>query len=76
MIPIAIYKKHSDDNRINTKIGEEDGKNEPIAGNRSEERGANRKSYVWLHPPRKIELNVYDELFVLCEKDEKDDIIG
>jgi hypothetical protein len=26
-----------------------------------------RKSYVWLHPPRKIELQPYDELFVLTE---------
>jgi hypothetical protein len=27
---------------------------------------------VWLHPPKKIELNFYDELFVLCENVEKE----
>jgi hypothetical protein len=29
---------------------------------------------VWLHPPRNIQLNAYDELFVLCEKNEKDNL--
>ena len=27
---------------------------------------------MWLHPPRRIELSISDELFVLCEKSEKD----
>ena len=27
---------------------------------------------MWLHPPRKIELSISDELFVLCEKSEKE----
>ena len=40
-------------------------------GGRSEEK-TQRKSYVWLHPPKKIELNIYDQLFVLCEKNEKE----
>jgi len=31
-----------------------------------------KKSYVWLHPPKKIELNIHDQLFVLCEKREKE----
>jgi hypothetical protein len=29
---------------------------------------------MWLHPPRNIELSVYDELFVLCEKNEKQNL--
>ena len=33
-----------------------------------------KKSYVWLHPPKKIVLNLYDELFVLCEKSEKENV--
>jgi len=33
---------------------------------------APKKSYVWLHPPKKIELNIHDQLFVLCEKRDKE----
>ena len=29
---------------------------------------------MWLHPPRGIELSIYDELFVLCEKNDKENI--
>lgn len=29
---------------------------------------------MWLHPPRNIELSIYDELFVLCEKNENQNI--
>jgi len=31
-----------------------------------------KKQYVWLHPPKKIELSIFDELFVLSEKNEKE----
>lgn len=37
---------------------------------RGEER-PQKKSYVWLHPPKKIEVGLQDQLFVLCEKTEK-----
>ena len=76
MIPIAIYKRHDDNSAGIGGVrvgGQPDGKSDGISGGRSEER-SQRKSYVWLHPPRKIELNVYDELFVLCEKNDKDEL--
>lgn len=77
MIPIAVYKKHTDDSSDTIiKVGEQDGKTDGIGGSRPEERNQQRKSYVWLHPPRKIELSIYDELFVLCEKDEKDEYVS
>ena len=73
MIPIAIYKKHSDDSNTAMRVGgQPDGKGD-FGATRSEER-IQRKSYVWLHPPRKIELAQFDQLFVLCENAEKDDI--
>lgn len=28
-----------------------------------------------MHPPKKIELNIYDQLFVLCEKSEKENLL-
>ena len=34
----------------------------------------NKKPYVWLHPPKFIELSIHDELFVLCDKDPKENI--
>lgn len=34
----------------------------------------NRKPYVWLHPPRNLELTHHDELFVLCENNPKDNM--
>ena len=27
---------------------------------------------MWLHPPKKIEVGLQDQLFVLCEKTEKE----
>ena len=42
-------------------------------GGRGEEK-AQKKSYMWLHPPRGIELSIYDEPFVLCEKNDKENI--
>jgi hypothetical protein len=74
MIPIAIYKRHEESSSATgVRVGNmPDGKSD-IGGGRSEER-SQRKNYVWLHPPRKIELNVYDEIFVLCEKNEKDEV--
>ena len=73
MIPIAVYKKHEETSHSGNRNSGNDGKGD--FGGRSEER-MQRKSYVWLHPPRKITLAQYDELFVLCENAEKDDIQG
>mmetsp|Transcript_13235 Transcript_13235/g.20663 ORF Transcript_13235/g.20663 Transcript_13235/m.20663 type:complete len:217 (-) Transcript_13235:20-670(-) len=72
MIPIAVYKRHSDDpaNTGNKFQGNQDLKADGL-GTRADEK-TQRKSYMWLHPPRKIELSISDELFVLCEKNVKE----
>jgi hypothetical protein len=31
---------------------------------------------VWIHPPKDLDLNVHDELFVLCDQNPKDLING
>lgn len=67
MIPIAIYKRHQDERSFN---GQQENKAEAF-GNHGEEK-TQRKQYVWLHPPKNIELSIYDELFVLCEKSERE----
>jgi hypothetical protein len=51
----------------------EEGKVDNGMGGKSEEK-SQKKSYMWLHPPRNIELSIYDELFVLCEKSERQNI--
>jgi len=71
MIPIGVYKRH-DEQTSTTRPGQKDNKTEGLGG-RGEEK-TQRKSYVWLHPPKKIELNIYDQLFVLCEKSEKENL--
>jgi hypothetical protein len=72
MIPIAVYKKHNDESGSESKFEPtKDGKEG--MGVRGEEK-TQRKSYMWLHPPKLIELSIVDELFVLCEKNEKDTI--
>jgi len=49
-IPIAVYKRHTESD----SSGGAAGSNGP--GQHDKEERAQRKSYVWLHPPRKIEL--------------------
>ena len=49
---------------------QQEGKADDGMGSRGEEKNQ-KKSYMWLHPPQNIELSVYDELFVLCERNEK-----
>lgn len=75
MIPIAVYKHHTEDiinyRNAGGKYNQKDAKDG--MGGRGEEK-SQRKSYMWLHPPKLIELSIQDELFVLCEKNEKDDI--
>lgn len=34
---------------------------------KEEQQRSNRKPYVWIHPPKDLELSVHDELFVLCD---------
>jgi hypothetical protein len=68
-IPIAVYKRHTEDLTIVNTIQQE-GKVDDGMGVRGEEKNQ-KKSYMWLHPPKNIELSVFDELFVLCEKNEK-----
>lgn len=67
MIPIGVYKRQDEQTSSSTKT---ENKADALGG-RSEEK-TQRKSYVWLHPPKQIELNIYDQLFVLCEKNEKE----
>ena len=35
-----------------------------------------RKPYVWIHPPKDLELSAHDELFVLCDSTPNDIING
>lgn len=60
MIPIAVYKRYIDDN-FNGIIPNSN-------GNMDKEEKSNKKPYVWLHPPKMLELTIHDELFVLCDK--------
>jgi hypothetical protein len=43
---------------------------------REEQQRTRKKPYVWIHPPKDLELNVLDELFVLCDKNPQDLIHG
>lgn len=70
MIPIAIYRRHTDDDvgyQADMKKGSKKEGADPAMGARGDER-TQKKSYVWLHPPKYIEMMGQDELFVLCEK--------
>jgi hypothetical protein len=72
MIPIGIYKRQDEFSMANFKGRNNAGNNKNAdIGSRSEEK-TQRKSYVWMHPPKKIELNIYDQLFVLCENNQKE----
>ena len=57
MIPIGVYKRHEESSQL-PGTTQTEAKMEALGG-RSEEK-TQRKSYVWLHPPKKIELNIYD----------------
>jgi len=71
MIPIAVYKRHSDDSGAQAnKASNLESKTDGMGGRADEK--SQKKSYMWLHPPRRIELSICDELFVLCERNEKD----
>jgi hypothetical protein len=73
MIPIGVYKRHDEQStaanlkNLGTRL---ENKTEALGGRGDEK--TQRKSYVWLHPPKKIELNIHDQIFVLCEKSEKE----
>jgi hypothetical protein len=76
MIPIGVYKRHDEQStaaNLKNLGNNQENKTEALGG-RGEEK-TQRKSYVWLHPPKKIELNIYDQLFVLCEKSEKENLL-
>lgn len=60
---IAIYKRPLDEAPI---PGSDD---QPQGENRQKE---SKKPYVWLHPPKDLELSIHDELFVLCDKNPKE----
>ena len=68
MIPIGVYIKHD---QIKLTARKSRMLREPET--RSKHSRENPK-YVWMHPPKKILLNVYDELFVLSEKNDKDNM--
>ena len=59
MIPIAIYKRDTDENLDEVAINMKESKPNGLASGFNDEKTA-RKSYVWLHPPRKVELSIYD----------------
>eukprot|EP00347_Sterkiella_histriomuscorum_P011662 403371596 len=63
MIVIGVYKRHFDDANSN---GQNQGEPREFRNN--------KKPYVWLHPPKFAELSIHDELFVLCDKDPKENI--
>jgi len=74
MIPIAIYRRHTDDISAGTSMNQQQDSKTNSTGigvARGEEK-TQKKSYVWLHPPKKIEVGLQDQLFVLCEKTEKE----
>ena len=73
MIPIAIYRRHGEENPGSSSGPAADGKTDGagIGVARGEEK-TQKKSYVWLHPPKQIEVGLQDQLFVLCEKTEKE----
>jgi hypothetical protein len=73
MIPIAIYKRHTDENLDEVAINIKENKPDGLAGGFNDEK-SKRKSYVWLHPPRKVELSIYDQLFVLSEKNDREEL--
>jgi len=72
-LPIGIYKRHTENNNTqpNFVSGQTPQSKASNMGTRSDDTSP-KKSYVWLHPPKKIELNIHDQLFVLCEKREKE----
>ena len=77
IIPIAIYKRHTDEQSGSAQkfTGNDGQANKDSAGGvKQDDTKTPKKSYVWLHPPKKIVLNLYDELFVLCEKSEKENV--
>ena len=64
MIPIAIYRRHNDEgsqggggSSMNKQQDDKDGGGNVGLGGRGEER-PEKKSYVWLHPPKKIEVGL------------------
>jgi len=63
MIPIAVYKRHFEDQGV---PGGPEG--------HKEDKSSSRKPYVWLHPPKEVELSPHDELFVLADKNPKDQV--
>ena len=65
MIPIGVYKRHQEDS------SQQEDKNDDFGPGRNDDKNL-KKQYVWLHPPKKIELSIFDELFVLSEKNEKE----
>ena len=64
MIPIGVYKRHDQYSSTN------DNKNDDFGGQGDEKN--QKKQYVWLHPPKAIELSIFDMLFVLSEKSDKE----
>jgi hypothetical protein len=72
MIPIGVYKRHLDDNGF--VVGSGQNESGSAGGGNSREDRNNRKPYVWLHPPRDVELSIHDELFVLFDKHPKDNL--
>jgi hypothetical protein len=74
MIPIGVYKRHDEQTTSQAmhKFGKKEGDNQAEGLSARGEEKTQRKSYVWLHPPKKIELNIYDQIFVLGEKSLKE----
>lgn len=71
MVVIAVYKRQ---NESATQINQAEIFNEDQEANKKkeEQQKNSRKPYVWMHPPKDLELNVHDELFVLCDYNPND----
>jgi len=71
MVVIAVYKREVESA---TQINHAEIFNEDQEANKKkeEQQKNSRKPYVWIHPPKDLELNVYDELFVLCDYNPND----
>lgn len=69
MIPLGVYKRNIDESTV---ISDIQGIRPDGNSTRNNAESGSRKPYVWLHPPRNIELSPHDELYVLSDKNLKD----
>jgi hypothetical protein len=76
MVVIAVYKRHNFDEEGHHDINMNNNANHETNKQKEEQVRISRKPYVWIHPPKDLELNAHDELFVLCDSDPRDLVNG